>query len=541
MKSAMCVHSSWRAPQLGVCFSLLLGLIAGAAQAQSELESRLSAELAQLDGARMHLTLDKPLYRPGETIWFRAWELRPSAGLEQQAHELRFELLDPRGSSLLEKKVWAEQGVATNDFELPLTLAGGEYTLRVYSSLGATGERPLIISVYEPPRVKKTLEFVRKSYAAGEEVSATVKLERGTGEALASVNFEYTVTLDGSSFLRDSMLTNAKGEALLRFTLPSNVGRGDGLLTVLINDAGVVESIQKRIPITPDQLLLQLFPEGGELVQGLPSRVYYSAKTPLGKEAEITLRVVDDAGTVLSESKTFYGGMGRFELTPKADRRYWVEVVEPAPREGQSAQRVALPDAAQQGCVLQSKDASQDDELHLWLACSEQQEVYVAATLRAQLLETDSAEVGPEGEALELSLPADSVGAVRVTLFDDAYRPIAERLVYRGLSGGTTLELTTDKKSYSPRGTVELTLTAKDADGRPVQGDFAIAVVDDTILSYADDKTPHILASLLLLPEMPGQSIEDPNFYFSDDERAPRAMDLLLGTAGWRRFTQVPR
>ena len=45
-----------------------------------------------------------------------------------------------------------------------------------------------------------------------------------------------------------------------------------------------------------------------------------------------------------------------------------------------------------------------------------------------------------------------------------------------------------------------------------------------------------ILAAMLLLPEMPGQYIEEPNFYFGEDEKAPKAMDMLLGTQGWRRF-----
>ncbi len=67
--------------------------------------------------------------------------------------------------------------------------------------------------------------------------------------------------------------------------------------------------------------------------------------------------------------------------------------------------------------------------------------------------------------------------------------------------------------------------------------DVAISVVDDAVLSFADDKTEHVLAAMYLLPEMPGQVIDEPNFYFSGDKRAPAAMDLLLGTQGWRRFS----
>ena len=77
---------------------------------------------------------------------------------------------------------------------------------------------------------------------------------------------------------------------------------------------------------------------------------------------------------------------------------------------------------------------------------------------------------------------------------------------------------------------------ARDASGRPVATDLAVAVVDDAVLALADDRSARILARLYLEPEMPGQQIDEPNFYFSADPKAPAALDLLLGTQGWRRF-----
>jgi hypothetical protein len=61
--------------------------------------------------------------------------------------------------------------------------------------------------------------------------------------------------------------------------------------------------------------------------------------------------------------------------------------------------------------------------------------------------------------------------------------------------------------------------------------------VDDTVLSFADDKSGHILSKLYLESELgPDQTIEEPNYYFSDEKDAPAAMDLLMGVKGWRTF-----
>jgi hypothetical protein len=52
-----------------------------------------------------------------------------------------------------------------------------------------------------------------------------------------------------ASCRRVSLTTNAEGGALVRFTLPAKIERGDGLLTVLVEDGGVTESVSKSVPI----------------------------------------------------------------------------------------------------------------------------------------------------------------------------------------------------------------------------------------------------------------------------------------------------
>ncbi|MEI9921365.1 MAG: hypothetical protein WDO14_21650 [Bacteroidota bacterium] len=61
-------------------------------------------------------------------------------------------------------------------------------------------------------------------------------------------------------------------------------------------------------------------------------------------------------------------------------------------------------------------------------------------------------------------------------------------------------------------------------------------MVDDQLLTHADDKQDNILSWLLMSSELKGK-IEEPSFYFKDDEpKAKLAMDYLLMSHGWRRF-----
>ena len=128
-------------------------------------------------GRRLYLQVDKPLYRPGESIWFKAWDMKARALAGTDNAETNVELISPKGAVVLKKRVHAEAGSAANDFDLPAEAQGGEYTLRATTGDGHKAERGVIVAAYEPPRIKKKLEFVKKAYGAGDQVSATVEVQ----------------------------------------------------------------------------------------------------------------------------------------------------------------------------------------------------------------------------------------------------------------------------------------------------------------------------------------------------------------------------
>ncbi|HSI90291.1 MAG TPA: carboxypeptidase regulatory-like domain-containing protein, partial [Adhaeribacter sp.] len=95
----------------------------------------------------------------------------------------------------------------------------------------------------------------------------------------------------------------------------------------------------------------------------------------------------------------------------------------------------------------------------------------------------------------------------------------------------------TDKEKYLPREKVKLTISASDETGMPMPADVLVSVVDDQLLTFMNDKSSNILSWLLVETEIKGK-VEEPRFYFDKTEpKAPVALDLLLKTSGWRRFT----
>src|SRR5262245_15414244 len=142
-----------------------------------------------------HLTTDKPLYKPGETIRFRSLTLDRATFLppERDMH-LRFRLRDPSGAfrqldegngRLLDglKPVLGPdqkplRGIGVGEYELPATISGGEYALEVIEINERTGAetlletRKFLVSQYRVEVFEKKLEFDAKSYGPGDTVQA---------------------------------------------------------------------------------------------------------------------------------------------------------------------------------------------------------------------------------------------------------------------------------------------------------------------------------------------------------------------------------
>lgn len=501
----------------------------------------IEKQLSSTKGRAFHISTDKPLYHPGETIWFRAWELTVrDLSATTGEHGITAQLIDPRGAKVAEKRILSKGGVATNDFLIASSLPGGSYTIRMMSELGGQHDHPIQISSYEVPRLKKAIEFTRASYAPGDTVTALVHVEKATGEPLTGARVTANIMVGDTSIGTLAVPIDVKGDGMVRFQVPPGMKQSNLTMTLNADAGGIVETLQKRVPVVLQQVAVSVFPEGGDLVADLPSRVYLMARDEQGKPAEVAGQVLDDKGTVVTSFKSFHDGMARFPLTPKAGRTYSVRITKPG------TSTVPVPAARASGCVLQSEDDfdSKRSNLKLTTTCSGATKLVIAATLREKLLASApfNASAGAPS-TIELPIPSDAVGAVRVTLFDENKNPMAERLVYRGHGRELRVKVSADKKEYAPREKVTLTVRTSTPEGKPVAADVALAVVDDAVLRFADSKAPHLLSDLYLLHEMPGQQIHEPNFYFSDDKKAPEALDLLVGTQGYRRFTWawVPR
>ncbi len=91
-----------------------------------------------------------------------------------------------------------------------------------------------------------------------------------------------------------------------------------------------------------------------------------------------------------------------------------------------------------------------------------------------------------------------------------------------------------------------MSLLVTDENDKPVPAVLGVAVADDALLNLADDRTASMPTHFLLTSEIEKpEDLEHADFFLSDQTKgkttAAEALDLLLGTQGWRRFVGPSR
>jgi hypothetical protein len=517
-----------------------------------------------------HLTTDKPLYQPGEVVHFRSLTLdRSSLKPADGSLAIQFVVRDPLGAETpivtgMSQLATADgkpiagpdgkpvQGVGAGEWTIPAEARGGEYTLAVKETHNRFPEerRKFLINQYQPALLNKELEWSRKSFGPGDEVVANCKVTNASGP-VANQPVTAQAFVDGQPVAVPAFgPTSADGTVAVRFKLPQQIDRGEGSLTVVFTDGGSRESLSKPIPIALKKLAVEFFVEGGDLVAGAANRVYFQARTTLGKPADLKGRIVDGTARVVATAETLSDalepginqGMGRFEFTPEVGQTYRLAIDQPVGTEGE----YRLPPVRAEGVVLTSlADVSGDpDPIRVRVTSpSVGRTLLVGAYARGRLLDHRRVTIAANKSAdVELRPEAGIGGVTRVTVFEELagdgarkqLQPRAERLVYRKPAAGLTLTTTPDKKRYVPGDRVTMSIKA----GEPAIA--VVGVVNKSVVTMADEKTFRTMPTHFLLTSEVNrpEDLEHADVLLGSHPKAAAALDLLLGTQGWRRFAE---
>ncbi len=282
-------------------------------------------------------------------------------------------------------------------------------------------------------------------------------------------------------------------------------------------------------PVKTNSIQFTIFPEGGNLVSGIPGKVAYKAVNKNGEPVDIKGTLFEDNSPLL-EFKSMHAGMGSFTFTPDNSKKYAIRLSEPA-----IDSTFNLPRIYSSGMTMQlirrdkeslSFKVSQNPELS-------EEDVYLRVQCRGVVYGMTMAKLTSE---LMIKLPLAGLpqGIAEVTLFNSSLIPVAERLVYINQDQKLNMALEISEEIYPTRGKGLVKIIVKDENGDPVVANLGVSIFDKLYQNPRDSN--NILVHYFLSTQLKGR-IYNPSFYFnSNNKDRYEAMDLLMVTQGWRKY-----
>jgi len=494
---------------------------------------------------KAYLHFDKPYYTAGDDMWFKAYvTVSPQHRLSALSGALNVELIDDKDSVKQAIKIPLVAGLGNGDFALSDTLAAGSYRIRAYTNwMRNAGPDYFFDKTIQIGNATKNVVLTKANYAYNNQdgkqvINAAINYADLSDAPFANKEVSYQVQLNNKDVSKGKGITDARGDLHISFTNPLQVAVKQGAITTKIKIEEKV-SVTNVLPVraVSAKVNVQFFPESGNLVNGLPSKIAFKAVGEDGLGKAINGVVLDNNNQEVAKITTQHLGMGAFIMIPEAGKTYQAKIS----YEDGSQSTVALPKALDQGYIMSINGNMANDPDHVLIRIIASPAL---ATSEINLVAQAGGNVCFAAKnklvngAIASKIPKDRFpsGIVQFTLFSATGEAVNERLIFVNRADGLKLDVTSAKQTYAPREKVKFDLSTNSPDDKPVRASLSASVIDETKVPVNESDETTILSSMLLSSDIKGY-IEKPNYYFvNNDKQRQDDLDLLMLTQGYRRF-----
>jgi hypothetical protein len=337
-----------------------------------------------------------------------------------------------------------------------------------------------------------------------------------------------------------------KGEGDGSFFLPVTLSSGKYVLRAYTNwmkNAGADYFFQKTISIinsqkalsqtastNMDDIDIRFFPEGGNLVTNLQSRVGVKAVSSNGKSISYNGKITDETGRAVVAFSSLHAGIASFLFTPQRGHSYKA-VIETETKKQLTKE---LPLIYNDGYVMQVTEG-RNNRLSIHIeSTTNDADAYVLVHNRQVLNKALHVALknGVTDVFLEKNQQGDGIS--HITVFNSKRQPVCERLIFTYPSQHLEISAQTDLQQYNTRNKINISLATKTGDQRTGNASMSMSVFKVDSLQTVNDV--NINTYLLLSSDLKG-NIESPGWYFTNvSAETVEAMDNLMLTHGWRKF-----
>jgi hypothetical protein len=277
---------------------------------------------------------------------------------------------------------------------------------------------------------------------------------------------------------------------------------------------------------------MDLFPEGGNLVSGIESKIAFKVNDNNIKGVDCEGVVVDQMKDTVATFKSLQFGMGYFLLKPESGKQYTAIVNF---KDGSSIKK-NLPEAHRSGYVMRVTDG---DAANVKIAVEaagdySSRNIFIVVQNNNQIEYAKSMTFENNKVALTIDKADLKDGVSQITVFDENKQPLCERLYFKRPGKKLLINTKSDRSAYDTRSNVIVNVHTGSAANTPLAGNLSAAVYR---VDNLNQPTHENIFSYLWLSSNVHGSVENADYYFSaNNSETNQALDNLLLSQGWRKF-----
>ena len=498
-------------------------------QTNDSLLNRINEQFARYallhNSPGIYLHVDKSIYVPNEHIWFTSYFVNPVADINSY-HTLYVLLVDKLSKQIVANDRFViSNGIGKGQILMQDSFPAGEYKLIAYSNTMLDNANMPVYqqSISLRSSYKATWTMTIQENTLSQPDSFVTRVMSADYVFAKGGIFNYTLYGDSKPLYSDTKVIDRYGEVHIP-VLPENTAMKLELeATVYYKKDTLI--FRQPVEITPMQVTMKFYPEGGNLVDGHLSKVAF----------ELTGRskALATTGTLLQNGKPVtkfisnQNGLGTFKLTPKAGDKYTIILDEEKPH----VLHAAFPAIELSGYTIAVETGVTNDVLKILIQPHHAKSECIVL-LHNYEQEFYSARISIKGATGLLTIPVKDLpaGVATITVLDTGGIPVAERAVLIKPNKQVQANMVADSDTYHKRGKAQLKVKVRDENNQPVQASISFAC----ILASRLDTTRFIDINRYQLFDqfLPTAGVLPSLSYFNDETNS----ELVLLTWFWTRY-----
>ncbi|WP_157804971.1 MG2 domain-containing protein [Confluentibacter lentus] len=484
---------------------------------------------------KIYLQLDKDIYTTGSTIWFKSIVTKSLDNTPTDLSGVLYVELINAEKTLVEKKLLKlNQGIGNGHFDLPEALQTGTYLIRAYTEWNKNFDTDFFFEKYVQvftPLNKNNKENAISNLTlikdANEDDHLKAILNPFVLDTLHKNKLQLSITIDGK---KDSIAI--KKEKDDSYQIDYIIPKESQLATLELITSNQ-KTYSKTIVLDEQVIYLQFFPESGELVHGLSSRVGFKALNAFGSGTKIEGDIVDQNNLLITSFKSNSLGMGSFELNEvDSTKTYYAKLI----ASNKTDILYPLPKIASLGNVLSVSEQDKIMTVNTSSNYLKNDSIYINVSFRGVTMYDLKSPLKNGNRKFMFSSNDLPEGIIVFKMMDDKNQAVAERIYFnKRLGNNLNIKINTDKSIFSKRELTHINIETTNINGEPINSNSSVLVINKEQLGEMQSKRDNISSYFLLSSELKGP-IENPGFYFSNNNDMQSDLDALMLTQGWRQY-----